>query len=152
MSWILPTLFEARLELTPVPASRPRVPRYGKPYYSQPYAGYMEDAARALAPYVQPEPLSGLLSASLGFQIPRPPSHYRSGRNAHLLKDSAPEHPAGPRSGDLDNYCKAILDALQSAGIIEDDGLVMELTCAKDYGRSGLTFVRLEEWKGATAS
>ena len=133
-----------RLELTPVPASRPRVTRWAT-YYAPAYTRYMEDAARALAPHVPAEPISGPVVCRFGFQSPRPPSHYRTGRNAHLLKSSAPELPVSARSGDLDNYAKSILDALVSARILADDGQALELVCAKRYGATGLTVVQIEK-------
>ena len=40
-------------------------------------------------------PLDGPLRLGLIFALPRPKSHYRTGRNALLLRDGPPAYPAG---------------------------------------------------------
>lgn len=78
-------------------------------------------AAAALALDIL-EPLEGPLVASMVFSIARPKSHYRTGRNAHLLRDSAPVAPAC--TPDLSKICRATEDAL--TGIVwKDDALVV---------------------------
>jgi Holliday junction resolvase RusA-like endonuclease len=82
-------------------------------------------AAAALALDIL-EPLEGPLVASMVFSIARPKSHYRTGRFAHLLRDSAPVRPAC--TPDLSKILRATEDAL--TGIVwKDDALVVE------YGR-----------------
>lgn len=76
------------------------------------------------------------------FRFARPKSHYRTGRNAHLLRDNAPLVPAGS-SNDVDKLARAVLDALVSAGVLADDGLVVDLWTSKQYAvgsqRAGAT-------------
>lgn len=136
-------LLSLRLELVPVPASRPKVGRWST-YYPAAYSDYMERAAAVLAPYRPAEPIDGPVFARFGFQIPWAPSHYRTGRNSHLLKASAPVVPISPRAGDSDNLEKSILDALVDAGILADDSLVLDWCGSKRYGATGLTIVQLE--------
>ena len=54
--------------------------------------------------------LRGAVGVRLSFILPRPRSHYRTGRNAHLLRDSAPVWPAS--RPDLDKLVRAVLDGL----------------------------------------
>jgi len=67
----------------------------------------------------------------LWFYLPRPKSHYRTGTNAHLLRDNAPELPA--KTPDIDKLIRAILDGLTVAGVIADDSLVCSLHASKEY-------------------
>lgn len=67
----------------------------------------------------------------ISLYFPRPKSHYRTGKNAHLRRDDAPEyHTAKP---DADNAAKAILDALTIAELWKDDAQVCRLTVIKLY-------------------
>jgi Holliday junction resolvase RusA-like endonuclease len=58
------------------------------------------------------------------FSFVRPRSHYRSGRNAHLLKESAPKQPCG--LPDLSKLLRSTEDALTTAQIWRDDSRVVE--------------------------
>ena len=77
-------------------------------------------------------PLTGPLAVQLVFTFPRPQGHWRTGRNAHLLRDHAPAYPAGSRN-DLDKLCRAVLDAVTSSGLWGDDGQVVHLDAWKVY-------------------
>lgn len=72
-------------------------------------------------------PMDGPLVVDMVFTAARPQSHYRTGRNAHLLKDSAPLRPTG--APDLSKLARSTEDALTSAGVWRDDSRVVE------YGR-----------------
>jgi Holliday junction resolvase RusA-like endonuclease len=63
----------------------------------------------------------------------RPRTHYRTGRNAELLRDSAPPYPANRSSGDADKLARACLDAIVDGGVLADDSLVVDLTVAKRW-------------------
>jgi crossover junction endodeoxyribonuclease RusA len=65
------------------------------------------------------------------FFMPRPKSHYRTGANAHVLRDNAPALPA--KMPDLDKLIRAILDALTVSGAIADDALVCSIHASKEY-------------------
>jgi crossover junction endodeoxyribonuclease RusA len=63
--------------------------------------------------------LEGPIKLSAVFRFPRPQSHFRSGKNSHLLKDNAPRlHTKKP---DLDNVIKATKDALSDIRAWRDD-------------------------------
>jgi Holliday junction resolvase RusA-like endonuclease len=62
------------------------------------------------------------LEAEVTFYLKRPKSHYRTGRNAHLLRDDAPLHPSG--KPDISKLIRATEDALTDAGLWDDDAQV----------------------------
>jgi crossover junction endodeoxyribonuclease RusA len=77
------------------------------------------------------EPLDGALELVITFRLPRPASHYRSGANAHLLRDSAPRWPA--TRPDVDKLQRSTLDALGEAGVWRDDSQVVRVVATKAY-------------------
>lgn len=77
-------------------------------------------------------PLEGPVRAWLRFTFARPTSHYRSGRNAHLLKDGAAAFP-GHSCGDIDKLQRAIFDALTDAKVWGDDTQVVDVRARKFY-------------------
>jgi Holliday junction resolvase RusA-like endonuclease len=78
--------------------------------------------------------LDGPLAVSMVFTFARPKSHYRTGRNAHLLRDAAPSRPHG--MPDLSKIVRSTEDAL--TGVVwKDDARVVE-------------YVRLGKWYAGT--
>lgn len=74
------------------------------------------------------------VTVNLEVFFPRPKAHYRTGKNAHILRDDAPvAHTSTP---DADNVAKAILDALTDACVWRDDSQVYSLSVIKAYGDS----------------
>jgi len=85
------------------------------------------------------EPWTGPVRVSLLFELPRPQGHYGTGRNAGMVKASAPPYPAGTRD-DIDKLTRAMLDAITDTGIIWlDDGQVVDLVARKRWGDSAAT-------------
>lgn len=80
-------------------------------------------------------PLEGAVQVDASFYLPRPKSHYRTGRNAHLVKDRAPRRPCTPP--DLDKLARAVLDGLTEGGAWLGDGQVALLVTSKDYVHTG---------------
>ena len=78
-------------------------------------------------------PLTSAVAVRLGFDLPRPLGHYGTGRNARVVKASAPPWPINVGSGDIDKLVRAVLDACTDAGVWQDDSLVVTLTAAKRY-------------------
>lgn len=78
------------------------------------------------------EPLTGPVRAWLRFTFDRPASHYGTGRNADILKATAPAYP-GHGCGDLDKLQRAIFDALTAARIYSDDTQVIDVRARKFY-------------------
>lgn len=72
------------------------------------------------------------LCVEMVFTSVRPKSHYRTGRNAHLLRDQAPLRPVA--KPDASKLCRSTEDALTDAGVWKDDARVVEYTrLAKVY-------------------
>lgn len=110
------------IAVNPVPASRPRVTRWGT-YYAKTYKTWMQDAATHLkAHHKDPEggPLTGPLEVFIRFIIEKP-------------RTSKREWPRG----DVDNYAKAILDVItKETNVWHDDDQVVQLHSAKEFASS----------------
>jgi len=91
------------------------------------------DAVRSTAALARPglAPLDGPLRVSMCFTFLRPRSHYRTGRNADLLRDGAPTAPQG--TPDLSKLVRSTEDALTDAGVWVDDARVVALNACKVY-------------------
>lgn len=77
------------------------------------------------------EPFTGPLFVTMNFFMPRPKSHYGTGRNKDRLKASAPEHHTV--KPDLTKLIRSTEDAL--TGIVwHDDSQIVEQVCTKVYG------------------
>jgi Holliday junction resolvase RusA-like endonuclease len=80
-------------------------------------------------------PLDGPLMMSVVFTFARPKGHYRTGKNAHLLRGSAPARPIG--YPDLSKLIRSTEDALTDAGVWADDSRVVDASAAKHYANDG---------------
>lgn len=69
-------------------------------------------------------PLTGPVALSLVFTLPRPRSHFGTGRNADRVRRSAPARP--DVTPDLDKIVRATKDALTTARVWRDDALVVD--------------------------
>ena len=79
--------------------------------------------------YAPKEPIAPPILVDMLFQMPRPKSHYRTGKNSGILKPDAPiMHTAKP---DRDNLDKLVLDVLQDAGYFNNDSEVVLGTLLK---------------------
>ena len=112
-------MLTVRLELNPVPASRPRVSKWGT-YYGKKHQAFRSEALALLSEMreegILPEvPMSGKLRVWVVFSIKKP-------KTTKL---------ATPR-GDIDNYMKLLLDCCN--GIIwEDDQQIAQINAFKNY-------------------
>jgi len=96
---------------------------------TKPWRELIEKAGRAL-------PVTGLagpVGLEVTLTLPRPKSHYGTGRNAAVLKASSPLWPVSHQAGDTDKLSRTVLDGLQDAGLFVDDCLVVELLARKTY-------------------
>lgn len=89
-------------------------------------------AWEARATYRDQEPLTGPIELHATFYFPRPKSHYGTGKNAAVLKPTAPlYHTAKP---DGDKLMRAIGDAITGI-LIRDDSLIAHGSWTKVYGQ-----------------
>ena len=93
---------------------------------------WREDVKQAILNLELTEPLRGPVAVELNFSIRRPKNHYGTGRNANTLKASAPAYSES--IPDLDKLARAVLDAMEQAGLFRSDGQVAVLTAQKRYG------------------
>lgn len=81
---------------------------------------------KPLVPFDEP------LFVNLTFHFPRPKSHYRTGKNSHIMKDSAPINHTG--IPDADNLAKFVCDSLNGV-FWRDDSIISELSVSKVYDK-----------------
>lgn len=104
----------------------------------QPWRGAVSAAA---AEALGEEPIIlGPVSVEVLFIFARPKAHYRTGKNADQLKDSAPYFNTG--FPDLDKLCRAIGDALTGV-VIRDDKQIAKWDVVKLYGEKAKAFIRI---------
>lgn len=68
-------------------------------------------------------PLEGPLRLGIVFALPRPKNHYRTGKNATQLRDTAPRFPTG--TPDLSKLLRSTEDALTDIAVWHDDAQVV---------------------------
>lgn len=92
-----------------------------------------EHATGALAHFDPWTPITGPVHISILFRFAHPKGHYRTGKNAHLLRDDAPIFVTSQRNGDLDKIVRSTFDALTAAGVWGDDSQVARVNATKVY-------------------
>lgn len=109
---------EFTIPVAPVPASRPRVPRFGKPYYVGRYKTFRE-AVRGWVAKAHLRTHRVPLECSVTFVCKRPAK------------------PANPFPiGDIDNYLKAVWDGLNGHAFT-DDKQIHTVYAVKRFTRPG---------------
>lgn len=71
------------------------------------------------------------VTVRVSFMLKRPACHYRTGKYAGIVKDTAPLYPVRPP--DVDKLIRSTLDALTEHGVIADDSLVVTVHAQKCY-------------------
>jgi Holliday junction resolvase RusA-like endonuclease len=126
--------------VTPVPASRPCVSKWST-YYKGPYKRYM-DAMKIAVSDIHITPFEGNVYAKVDFFVPMAPSWLKSKKEEKLGKFC-------DNNKDIDNYCKAILDALNGKYYIDDNQIVMIRArmywTGSDNGRTECEFLPIQE-------
>lgn len=104
--------------------------------------GWQAQVADASAAAIDGELLTGPLSLTVTFWLPRPAGHYGTGRNAGTVKQTAPFwHHVRP---DLTKLVRGLEDAL--TGLVwRDDAQVVHQQLTKRYGPTALTTVEVVE-------
>lgn len=90
------------------------------------------------------KPMAGPVKVFVWFGFPRPKSHYGTGKNTGILKQSAPKNLI--KKPDLDNAVKFIFDVLNGLVWI-DDCQIIQFLAAKEYTENPRTEITIEELK-----
>lgn len=126
---------------------RPRACQMGKHIHIyQPKPPTWTKAIKAVASKHKPDtPFTPPIMVDILFMMPRPKAHYRTGKNADVLRPDAPIiHTAKP---DRDNLDKMVLDTLQDIGYFENDSGVSVGTLLKIWANPSAAgiYVRIVE-------
>ena len=81
------------------------------------------------------KPVGEAVRLEIVFTLRRPKSHFGTGRNAGVLKASAPKFPTG--KPDLDKLVRSTQDALKDAGVLLDDSVVTAAVATKAFVLTG---------------
>ena len=88
------------------------------------------------------DPLRGPIFLQLIFLVSRPKSHYRTGKHAHLLKESAPAAPI--TRPDVLKLARGVEDALTGIIYVDDSQITSELLVKRYADREGV-IVRISD-------
>ena len=128
----------------PIPLKRHRVTKHGRMY--DPSYKDKKQIWLQIAQFKPKRPLAGDIMLKLIFTMPRPKSHYRTGKFKHLLKDGYEDIINQTFNPDLDNLVKLIADTIQGKDrMIVDDSQICMLQAEKIYGETPMTEVIIEE-------
>ncbi len=116
---------------TPAPQGSKTRGRHGGVFESSKKVGPWRNAVRTETQLVVPTPLDVPVRVEVDFYLPRPKYHFGTGRNAGILKGTAPSRPSGVP--DIDKLCRSTLDGLKEGGAYRDDSLVVSLSAEKKY-------------------
>lgn len=125
-------------EVNPCPASRPRVTRWST-YYPKRYTKFKKDM-QALTSEMETTLSKNLLSVHVDFYIKMPKSW--SKKKTEKLANTYCSN-----NSDIDNYIKAILDALNGVLFI-DDRQVVEIFARKIYSKEAYILYKQKEIYG----
>lgn len=123
-------IFESNINFEPVSLKRHRHRLKGGTY--DPSKKDKDDFIKTIENFPT-EKMTKPISCVLQFYCKRPKTHYKTGKNSHILKDTAPKYNTNNK--DLDNMVKFVLDALNDK-LYTDDSLIFEITCSKLYSEN----------------
>jgi Holliday junction resolvase RusA-like endonuclease len=123
-------------EVSGEPKGQPRPKAFSRGGHASVYdpktaEGWKSQIALAAREHLPATPISGPVSASFSFYMPRPKHHFGSGKNAGKLKANAPDYFIS--KPDADNLAKAAMDALTQLRVFHDDCLIVNLNVTKRY-------------------
>ena len=132
-------IFEKTILFEPVSLKRHRHRLHGGTY--DPSKKEKDDFVKAIE--ILPEKMTKPIKCILNFYCKRPKTHYKTGKNSNILKDTSPKYNTNNK--DLDNMVKFVLDALNDK-LYTDDSLIFEITCSKLYSEGdGYIYVKFTE-------
>ena len=128
----------------PKALKRHRSTRTGRMY--DPSAKDKKQLWLQIARFKPKRPFAGDIMLKLVFVMPRPKSHFRTGKFKHLLKDGYADIINHTFTPDIDNLVKLICDTIQGKDrMICDDSQICMLQAEKVYGETPMTEVIIEE-------
>ena len=136
------TTISLTFNINPVPASRPRVTRWGT-FYGKKYKEFKREMGVMLIESDRPSPvnpvlwLEGLISADMTFFVPM-------ARSWSKKKKSLKNEQFCDNNADLDNYEKAILDSLNGI-YFNDDRQIVQQKSQKIWAETGSIRIILKE-------
>lgn len=130
------------IPLKPCPCPRPRVTKQGRTYYPANYRNWVRAASEHVQDAAQTK-FAGAVRVEITFNESVPPSYSKT-RLKSCLDGLETEWP---KSGDLDNLCKSILDVLTGVAW-DDDKQVVRLTASKRYADRNSITVRVAPYMG----
>ncbi len=102
--------------------------------------------ASTIAYYAQEagcKPSSSPIAIILLFTMPRPKSHFGTGKNSSILKANAPDyHTSKP---DLDKLIRCVKDALTGVAWMDDSQVCLMRTVSKRYGSNPGVKIMIEQ-------
>ena len=115
------------------PRPQPRVKAYSRGGHAGVYTpdtadAWKQEIALAMREYAGVA-IAGPIWLTMSFYIPRPKSHYGTGKNARVLKPQSPKFHTN--RGDVDNFCKGAMDCLTTCKVWKDDAQVVSLKAEK---------------------
>ena len=133
-------IFESTINFEPVSLKRHRHRLKGGTY--DPSKKDKDDFIKTIENFPE-EKMTKPIRCILNFYCKRPKTHYKTGKNSHILKDTAPKYNINNK--DLDNMVKFVLDALNDK-LYTDDSLIFEITCSKMYSeKDGYIYAKFME-------
>lgn len=113
----------------PVPQGKLVAGRFVKAHYPKHVTDYRAYVVGMIQQVWGRPAISDPVAVSVTYSMPRPKSHYRTGRKSHLLRDGAGIlHTQTP---DVDKLLRLTFDALALAGVIVDDKQVVQVSAMK---------------------
>ena len=88
------------------------------------------------------EPILGEMKLYIVFCFSRPKSHYRTGKNANMLRNDVPIFNA--HKPDIDNLLKFVMDAMNGV-FYKDDSQIVDVDIKKQYSNTPCTLITIEE-------
>lgn len=113
--------------------------KYQKPWQETVKWGFLESQ------YAKMKPWTEALKVDLLFVFVRPNSHFGTGKNAGLLKASAPAYPA--KRPDIEKLARSTNDAL-TGFVWKDDSQIVVLTVSKIYSERSGVDITIKRLKG----
>jgi Holliday junction resolvase RusA-like endonuclease len=136
-------IFEKTINFEPVSLKRHRHRKFGGTY--DPSKKEKEEFIKLIDDLPQ-EKMAKPMNCVLNFYCKRPKSHYKTGKNINILKDTSPKYNVNNK--DLDNMVKFVLDALNDK-LYVDDCQIVEIHCKKLYSESdGYIYLKFVEIDG----